>query len=841
MKQLLYILFFWQVAVLAGCSELHADLLPADRPVTVEMVVRPDRMALVTRTADETSIRDVNLYLYDASGNRVLHSYSTAPTLRFECLPGTYRLYVAANLGYDSGAAADPRGLRLDHADDFEVLPMIYEGETVISAVTDPMILPTIEVRRAVAKVTYEVSAQPDDMELVSVQVCSVARHIRPFAAEAAPSDDPADYMDCPAVRHFGRTASGSCYLLPNLQGANPVIVEPGQKNCDNAPAHASYLLIRTLRGTRVLTYRVYLGRNTTSNFDVAANTHYTLGITIRGDQSVDTRVSSYEAVVYDDCEAAAYGGYCSGTVDRRLHLEVASEGELPPLRAEVRIVEGDAAALRLDGQPLTAPFVADLEEGSNDFALDYAPALFDASNRNLVYTVHVADAYGFERTTRLAHTFANSLEANVWSRAISNGEGSIRISGHLYSREVSAATHNRLVLCDEGCTLRAEPAVGCTFAGWYADERFQELVAATPEYHYVARARHGVLYARFKLIDGAPLDISGTANCYLAPQLGTWYSFNATTRGNGKQTPGLSAAPLQGAEAHVLWESGTTPGAVLQDAFYRRGRLYVRTGTTQGNAVVGLFNAAGACIWSWHIWSTDYDPAAAAQQVDGGAVFMDRNLGALGDHRIRVEGKGLYYQWGRKDPFPHPAAHGSGIPASVCAREGYAFGVHDTDESFALSDFSVAWSVAHPTTFLHHIGLDRWCYAFESALWHTPDVSGSGKTAYDPCPPGWRVPRSSAWAVDKMYRVYTVSGCGEGIRHRPNIAQTIDYPYTGTLENRLQTLHFSRTDADVELWCAEVETSGTTKAQRLDIIGGKASISGASHASAHPVRCVKE
>ncbi|MDE6499583.1 MAG: hypothetical protein K2K83_02615, partial [Rikenella sp.] len=381
-------------------------------------------------------------------------------------------------------------------------------------------------------------------------------------------------------------------------------------------------------------------------------------------------------------------------------------------------------------------------------------------------------------------------------------------------------------MLCNEGCVLTAEPATGCTFEGWFADDRFKVPVATTPQYRYVATAHHGVLYAKFKRIDGTPLDTAGTANCYLAPQLETWYSFKATTRGNGKHSPGLLQTALNGVESRILWESGATTGAVLLETFFRAGRIYIRTGTARGNAVVGLFDAAGTCVWSWHIWATDYDPEAKTQQVDGGAIFMDRNLGALGDHRIRIEGKGLYYQWGRKDPFPHPAAHGSGILAPVSVLEGYEFGVHDTNEPFMREDFSVAWSVAHPTIFLHYISSGRWCYASESALWHTPNVSGSGKTAYDPCPPGWRVPRSSAWAVDKMYSIYTVSGCGVGMRHRPNIAQTIDYPYTGTLQNSLQQLRFTRTDADVELWCADMKTAGAAKAYRLSIIDGQASVS---------------
>lgn len=811
--------------------------------ISVTVSVCSDRMETLTRTTDEDAVADVNLYLFGRSNASAVHVYSASDMLAFKCKPNEYDVYVLANMHEDLGemTAMQLEEYSLAQRDFDASLPMTGRTTIRISAGTSSYSLPPIKVTRAVAKVSYAIRVEAADIELQSVQLCSVPRLAFPFTA-AAPSAA-ADYTQGAPAMHAGDEASGACYMLPNLQGTNMSITEQRQKNRDNAPEHASYLLIRALRGGKVLAYRVYLGENNTSDFNVRANNHYRLRISIRNDDKADARIDSYEVAVWDDFEEQSLEGFCYAAENGRLHVDIAFRGERPDLRAAIRVVEGDAASLLLEGAALTEPRSLDLKDESSSLAIEYTPACFDDANRRLVYAVDVTDAHGIVRTFEIGHTFANSLEANVWSRSTTNGEGTIRIEGHAAECEVSPLTHNRLVLCREGCVLTAEPATGCTFEGWYADDGFKERIAATPEYRYTAAARHGVLYARFKLIDGTPLDTSGTANCYLAPQLETWYSFKATTRGNGKHSPGLSQTSLKGSEARILWESGAAAGAVLQDVFLRRGRIYVRTGTARGNAVVGLFDAAGTCVWSWHIWATDYDPEAKTQQVDGGAIFMDRNLGALGDHMIHVEGKGLYYQWGRKDPFPHPAAHGGGIPAPVSAFEGYEFGVHDTDGTHSPGDFSVAWSVAHPTTFLHHIGSGRWCYAAESALWHTPNVSGSGKTAYDPCPPGWRVPRSSAWAADKMYRVYTVSECGVGIRHKPDVAQTIYYPYTGTLRNSLQQLRFTRTDADAELWCADMKTAGAAKAYRLSIIDGQASVSDtdAILANAHPVRCIKE
>lgn len=110
------------------------------------------------------------------------------------------------------------------------------------------------------------------------------------FDIAAVPSDNPNDYTDCPETELSGQQASGANYLFPNMQGMVPSITDQRQKSPENAPANASYLLIRAVRGSKVLAYYVYLGSNNTSDFNVRANVHYRLNISILGDKEVDTR-----------------------------------------------------------------------------------------------------------------------------------------------------------------------------------------------------------------------------------------------------------------------------------------------------------------------------------------------------------------------------------------------------------------------------------------------------------------------------------------------------------------------------------------------------------------------
>lgn len=134
------------------------------------------------------------------------------------------------------------------------------------------------------------------------------------------------------------------------------------------------------------------------------------------------------------------------------------------------------------------------------------------------------------------------------------------------------------VTLCMAGCTLTAIPAAGHRFEGWYDDAEHSRKVADESRYAYVPTSPLRHLFAVFRP-DTTPLDDKGTANCYIAPQLGTSYSFDATVTGNGRSTTNIRPSGLSGVSARVLWETGTVRGAVIKDAEYRVGahRFYNR------------------------------------------------------------------------------------------------------------------------------------------------------------------------------------------------------------------------------------------------------------------------
>ncbi len=175
--------------------------------------------------------------------------------------------------------------------------------------------------------------------------------------------------------------------------------------------------------------------------------------------------------------------------------------------------------------------------------------------------------------------------------------------------------------------------------------------------------------------------------------------------------------------------------------------------GVTSGNAVVQIKNDADSVLWSWHIWVTNYDPNnqinGVVHTLNNGQrdyVFMDRNLGATRtDYDSTDAGMcGLYYQWGRKDPFPGSGGWNNEKPI-----------LSGEVSSFTLTTVrGITPSVRFPANFITDPDNSHpdWSLTGNEYLWNSE--SGT-KTVYDPCPSGWRVPKFSGVDAATSYPWY--------------------------------------------------------------------------------------
>jgi len=236
------------------------------------------------------------------------------------------------------------------------------------------------------------------------------------------------------------------------------------------------------------------------------------------------------------------------------------------------------------------------------------------------------------------------------------------------------------------------------------------------------------------------PKDLSkdGAANCYIIPATvdgGSQFKFK-TVKGNSTESVGTVA------KAEVFWETwGTadepTKGSVVAAASYADGYVTITMPETPhtGNAVVAVRDASDVILWSWHIWVPANEVAAdpAGDSMVGGTI-LDRNLGALiaptaSETPLTVEALGLYYQWGRKDPFLGPKDF-SDYPSKVGVA-GAAF-TKDANQR------TVEYGIANPNVYSYGAGSCDWLTDPVADLW---DKDGK-KTIYDPCPVGYKVPQ---------------------------------------------------------------------------------------------------
>ena len=345
-----------------GCAtDLAATATPPTRSVKVELQLSPDPAERITRAADEEAIRDINLYLFGRSNGQSLHFYSRSALVRFECLPGEYDLYVAANLGADLGERSAQQLLdcTIGRQEEYATLPMSAVMTVAIAPdkENNTVTLPPLSVRRTVAKIAYNirVADKVPDLELRSVRLCSVPGRTTLFTPASTPSTSEKDFTDAPLVElpdAARRSCSGVQYLFENPQGTVPSITDQRDKNADNAPSCASYLMIRATRGSRILDYRIYLGENNTTDFNVGRNTSHTLDITISGDNEVDTHVHGYTLSETADFESNRIGDYCVLPFNASLYVNIERAEREPTLTGELELLT-----------PTDGTFLVDYEE----------------------------------------------------------------------------------------------------------------------------------------------------------------------------------------------------------------------------------------------------------------------------------------------------------------------------------------------------------------------------------------------------------------------------------------------------------------------------------------------
>ncbi len=232
-------------------------------------------------------------------------------------------------------------------------------------------------------------------------------------------------------------------------------------------------------------------------------------------------------------------------------------------------------------------------------------------------------------------------------------------------------------------------------------------------------------------------------------------YTFNPRRKGE------LTTEDLpEATSCEILWQSENTPISYVHLNADGMLSFYVNLDEEdvdedddeedliEGNAVVYAMDDDGCAIWSWHIWITESEIGEINMN---GNTFMDRNIGARANSNDSTDdillSYGLYYQWGRKDPFIYPAYYNGsgGIDDSMTDQYSNSFGYEIIDS--LGTDGTLDYALSYPW---HYMCSDEqenhdWLYTADDDLW---SGSSSSKSIYDPCPKGWIMPTSDQLAA---------------------------------------------------------------------------------------------
>lgn len=250
-----------------------------------------------------------------------------------------------------------------------------------------------------------------------------------------------------------------------------------------------------------------------------------------------------------------------------------------------------------------------------------------------------------------------------------------------------------------------------------------------------------------FVSLDTPEVDFTAQpANSYLANKPGALYRIDVSRN--------LAGEKFNVASLGVIWQPSTNFVKYLtleEDGtatFFLSADTEDESLVREGNALIGAYDEAGNILWSWHIWAVNYDAEAEALAY-GDYTMMSRALGQLEnvttDKESILASYGLYYQWGRKDPFPGPSTYNAAKGVTMSLFDGDSNVVTLATVASDATTGSYAYTNAHPN---HFISVKDKNAAWNQSI--TTEVKGwehtQQKSVNDPCPYGWRVAPAEAF-----------------------------------------------------------------------------------------------
>ncbi|MDR0892537.1 MAG: DUF4906 domain-containing protein [Mediterranea sp.] len=308
------------ISSLSACVEEKA--FPIDNVDEGYSVLRfslSDGTPPLTRATDDNVVYDLNILVYDSNGQLLKSDYqqglnqgaSGSKSFSLAVKPGSgYTLYGIANVGTNLPTISDVsnQAKLIDLATSLPSWNALDTGSNLLMSGSLTGInatggahttLPNLTLRRLASHLTIQVQPDPNNSSPLTLSgYCFYGLPKKTYyienQADATDRDNPSDWLNSglQKISNGSPSFTTQLYMYENRAGDVPSITKESQKHMFDAPDSAACIVIygKSAHTPKGLTWRIYLGQNNTSSFNIRRNQRGTVTINLK-DTYNDSRV----------------------------------------------------------------------------------------------------------------------------------------------------------------------------------------------------------------------------------------------------------------------------------------------------------------------------------------------------------------------------------------------------------------------------------------------------------------------------------------------------------------------------------------------------------------------
>lgn len=305
--------------MMVGCRENSESNIVTGN-VTFRSVVKDEIATRSSIDVDDSAITTIVLSLYDNLGRLAeSHSVANGADISLDLPVGiSYTLYALANVtGFTPPALeSEMEEVCIDWPGVAGMtsvgFPMSHKGTFTVAQGNNTY---TVDFTRLVAR--YDLIVDRSNMEgsfeVTGVKLRNSAAHAFPFSAKAATQTLNGDIATISDIQRVNSGSSVSFYMFENLQGILlPNNKDPWSKIPDNIPLAKDLCTFIEIEGeymgggvstglnSEKMTFRIYLGADNTSSFDIMRNTIQTLTL-FPSDNSISAQSWKVDPGIVED------------------------------------------------------------------------------------------------------------------------------------------------------------------------------------------------------------------------------------------------------------------------------------------------------------------------------------------------------------------------------------------------------------------------------------------------------------------------------------------------------------------------------------------------------------